>query len=93
MNLTGISQAKLVVAIPMIVILVSALTILVSANPLQSVDGQTQKSLKIAAPLATSGNNVYVAWPNDNTGHWNVYFAKSVDGGKTFENTIILTAS
>jgi lipopolysaccharide export LptBFGC system permease protein LptF len=92
MNLTGISQAKLVVAIPMIVILVSALTILVSANPLQSVDGQTQKSLKIAAPLATSGNNVYVAWPNDNTGHWNVYFAKSVDGGKTFENTIILSA-
>ena len=92
MNLTGIIQAKLVVAIPMIVILVSALTIVVSANPLQSVDGQTQKSLKVAAPLATSGNNVYTAWPNDNTGHWNVFFAKSVDGGKTFENTIILSA-
>jgi hypothetical protein len=92
MNLTGIIQAKLVVAIPMIVILVSALTIVVSANPLQSVDGQTQKSLKVAAPLATSGNNVYAAWPNDNTGRWNVFFAKSVDGGKTFENTIILSA-
>jgi hypothetical protein len=111
MNLTGIIQAKLVVAIPMIVILVSALTIVVSANLLQSVDGQsqkslkvtaplatsgnngqTQKSLKVAAPLATSGNNVYTAWPNDNTGHWNVFFAKSVDGGKTFENTIILSA-
>ena len=92
MNLTGIIQTKLVVAIPMIVILVSALTIVVFANPLQSVDGQTQKSLKVAAPLATSGNNVYTAWPNDNTGHWNVFFAKSVDGGKTFENTIILGA-
>ena len=90
--MTGIIQAKIVVAIPMIVILVSALTIVVSANLLQSVDGQTQKSLKVAAPLATSGNNVYTAWPNDNTGHWNVFFAKSVDGGKTFENTIILSA-
>jgi hypothetical protein len=92
MNLTGIIQAKLVMAIPMIVILVSALTIIASANLLQSVYGQTQKSLKVAAPLATSGNNVYAAWPNDNTGHWNVFFAKSVDGGKTFENTIILSA-
>ena len=92
MNLTGIIQAKLVVAIPMIVILISALTIVVSANPLQSVDGQSQKSLKVAAPLATSGNNVYATWTNDNTGHWNVFFAKSVDGGKTFENTIILSA-
>lgn len=93
MNLARIIQAKLVVAIPMIVILVSALTIVVSANLLQSVDGQTQKSLKVAAaPLATSGNNVYTAWPNNDTGHWNVFFAKSVDGGKTFENTIILSA-
>ncbi|PWU81066.1 MAG: hypothetical protein DLM72_09020 [Candidatus Nitrosopolaris wilkensis] len=93
MNLARIIQAKLVVAIPMIVILVSALTIVISANLLQSVDGQTQKILKVAAaPLGTSGNNVYTAWPNNDTGHWNVFFAKSVDGGKTFENTIILSA-
>jgi hypothetical protein len=76
MNLTGIIQAKLVVAIPMIVILISALTIVVSANPLQSVNGQSQKSLKVATPLATSGNNVYAAWPNDNTGHWNVFLLR-----------------
>ena len=49
MNLTGIIQAKLVVAIPMIVILVSSLTIVVSANLLQSVDGQSQKSLKVSS--------------------------------------------
>lgn len=36
-----------------------------------------------------SGNNTYMAWPDNNTGHWNVFFAKSTDGGKTFKTTLI----
>jgi hypothetical protein len=36
-------------------------------------------------PIAVSGNNLYVAWPNNDTGHWNVFFAKSTDGGKTLK--------
>jgi hypothetical protein len=39
-----------------------------------------------------SGNNVYITWPNNDTGHWNVFFAKSTDNGKSFEKTIILSA-
>jgi hypothetical protein len=36
--------------------------------------------------MVTSGNNiVYMAWPNNDTGHWNVFFAKSIDGGKTLK--------
>jgi hypothetical protein len=41
------------------------------------------------APIAASGNNVYTVWPNNDTGHWNVFFAKSTDGGKTLKIMII----
>jgi hypothetical protein len=44
------------------------------------------------APIAISGNNVYTAWPNNDTGHWGVFFAKSTDGGKTLAKTIMLSA-
>jgi hypothetical protein len=40
-------------------------------------------------PIAVSGNNLYMAWPNNDTGHWNVFFAKSADGGKTLKTMMI----
>jgi hypothetical protein len=43
------------------------------------------------APMATSRNNVFMAWPNNDTGHWNVFFAKSTDGGKTLRIMMIST--
>jgi hypothetical protein len=46
----------------------------------------------VKAPIATSGNNIYTAWPNNDTGHWDVFFAKSMDGGKTLGKTIMLSA-
>ncbi len=49
-------------------------------------------SFVVKAPIATSGNNVYTAWPNNDTGHWGVFFAKSMDGGKTLGKTIMLSA-
>ena len=30
--------------------------------------------------------------PNNETGHWGVFFAKSMDGGKTLGKTIMLSA-
>jgi hypothetical protein len=30
-----------------------------------------------------------MAWPNNDTGHWNVFFAKSSDGGKTLKTVMI----
>jgi len=44
------------------------------------------------APIAISGNNTYVAWPNNDTGHWNVFFAKSIDNGKTITKIIRLSS-
>jgi hypothetical protein len=46
----------------------------------------------VRVPIATSGNNIYIAWPNNDTGHWGVFFAKSTDGGKTLSKTIMLSA-
>ena len=53
----------------------------VSADPIHSAI--------LEAPMATSGNNVFIAWPNNDTGHWNVFFAKSKDGGKTLKTMMI----
>jgi hypothetical protein len=81
-----------------IVVLLVA-TVVIYANPIQSAAAQpsaVQKGgisvLKRAVPIATEANNVYLAWPNNDTGHWNVFFAKSTDGGKTFAKNIMLSA-
>jgi hypothetical protein len=39
--------------------------------------------------MATSGNNLFMAWANNDTGHFNVFFAKSTDGGKTLKTMMI----
>jgi hypothetical protein len=45
----------------------------------------------LLAPISTTADNVYMAWTNNDTGHWKVFFAKSGDAGKTFR-TIVLNA-
>jgi hypothetical protein len=70
-----------------IVVLLVA-TVVIYANPIQSAAAQERMSLR-AVPIATSGSNVYMAWPNNDTGHWNVFFAKSIDGGKTLKIMMI----
>jgi hypothetical protein len=36
-------------------------------------------------------SHVHVAWNNNDTGHWNVFFAKSTDGGNTLKIMMIST--
>jgi hypothetical protein len=48
---------------------------------------------KAAAPIATLGNNVYIAWWSNKTGNDEVMFKASTDGGKTFENKMNLSNS
>ena len=38
---------------------------------------------------ATGNNTVFIAWTNNDTGHWNVFFAKSTDGSKTLKQLMI----
>ena len=47
-----------------------------------------------AAPIATSGNNVYLVWPsNKTTADFEIMFKASTDGGKTFGPKINLSNS
>jgi hypothetical protein len=45
------------------------------------------------APIAVSGNNVYVAWWRNSTGNYEVMFKASEDGGQTFGDKINLSNS
>jgi hypothetical protein len=46
---------------------------------------------RAAAPVATSGDNVYIAWWTNKTGNDEVMFRASTDGGKTFGDKINLS--
>jgi hypothetical protein len=78
-----------------IVVLLVAIVV-IYANPILSAIAQpkspratTGSQIRVAVPIAASGSNVYMAWPNNDTGHWNVFFAKSTDGGKTLKIMMI----
>lgn len=42
-------------------------------------------------PIATSGDNVYLVWPDNKTGNWEIFFKASSDGGNTFGSKINLS--
>ena len=77
--------------------------LLLSANiivmtPIQSIDTtnaqeQTRFVPLFLAPIATSGDNVYVTWWDNKTGTREVYFRASTDNGETFGNTIMLNST
>lgn len=45
----------------------------------------------LLAPIATSGNNVYIAWPSNQTGHLEIFFRASSDNGQTFVDKVNLS--
>lgn len=42
----------------------------------------------LLSPMASSGNNLYIVWPDNKTGNWELFFTRSGDGGDTFDNPI-----
>ncbi|MFZ0224822.1 MAG: hypothetical protein WAM42_24330 [Candidatus Nitrosopolaris sp.] len=78
------SISRLVVVMP-VVLLVAALVFATHAQTVDAIKADTVHMV----PMATSGSNLYMAWSNNDTGHWNVFFAKSVDGGKMLKTTMI----
>ena len=53
---------------------------------MQSVDGKAfLPSNFVKAPIATSGDNIYIAWWTNKTGNNEVMFRASTDGGVTLE--------
>jgi hypothetical protein len=45
----------------------------------------------LLAPMATSGNNVYIVWPSNATGHLEISFRASNDNGQTFADKVNLS--
>jgi hypothetical protein len=45
----------------------------------------------LLAPIATSGDNVYIAWPSNQTGHLEIVFRASSDNGQTFTDKVNLS--
>jgi hypothetical protein len=56
-----------------------------------AIEDGAQISKKAAAPIATSGDNVYVAWWTNKTGNDEVMFKASTDNGKTFGDKMNLS--
>jgi uncharacterized protein (UPF0333 family) len=73
--------------------------ILVAAFSLQSILSSTalgkvvfnHEEQVVNVPIATSGNNAYLAWSSNKTGNDEVMFKASTDGGKTFSNKMNLS--
>src|SRR5215203_6137875 len=80
-----------------------AILLLLSANiivmtPIQSIDTanaqeQTRFVPLFLAPIAASGDNVYVTWWDNKTGNREVFFTRSTDNGETFGNAIMLNST
>jgi hypothetical protein len=45
----------------------------------------------LLAPITTSGNNVYIVWPSNQTGHLEIFFRSSSDNGQTFVDKVNLS--
>ena len=77
----------------MIFLLVITATITTIASfPISTAQRRHGPEFVADTPIATSGDNVYTAWPNNDTGRWNVFFAKSIDNGNTFNKTMIISS-
>jgi hypothetical protein len=59
----------------------------------ESPPKEKNPSPETKAPVATSGNNLYIAWWTHKTGDWEVMFKASHDKGKTFGKSINLSNS
>ena len=60
---------------------------------LEGKEGLTRRCPCPKAPIATSGDNIYIAWWTNKTGNDEIMFRASTDGGKTFGDKINLSNS
>jgi hypothetical protein len=77
-------------------VILSAITLVITialAGLGSSLIIQSATALLAYAPMATSGDNVYVAWPSNKTGNNEVMFRASTDNGATFGNKTNLSNS
>lgn len=67
-----------------------------SSSPVVADDNNNNTTITccvplLLAPIAGSGNYVYVVWWDNKTENWEVFFARSIDNGRTFEQPLNLS--
>lgn len=62
-------------------------------SPVKTLKAPPSNTISVDTIVSSSGNNEYVVWWDNTTGNWEVSFAKSSDGGKTFGDTINISNS
>lgn len=62
-------------------------------SPVKTLKAPPSNTISVDTVVAASGNNEYVVWWDDTTANWDVSFAKSSDGGKTFGDLINISNS
>jgi len=62
-------------------------------SPVKTLKAPPSNTISVDTIVAASGNNEYIVWWDATTGNWEVSFAKSSDGGKTFGDTINISNS
>ena len=67
-----------------------AAAVALTISPVQA-DVDLGKVDRSNAPIATSGNNVYITWWSNKTGNDEVMFRASTDGGQTFGEKVNLS--
>jgi hypothetical protein len=62
-------------------------------SPVKTLKAPPSNTISVDTVVTASGNNEYVGWWDNTTGNWEVSFAKSSDGGKTFADSINISNS
>jgi hypothetical protein len=87
--------AMSIVAIIITILAITSITSTVStiyASQIPLAKAILPPSPPVSRTLTPSSGNIYLAWISNDTGHSNVLFAKSTDGGRTFSKTIFLNS-
>jgi hypothetical protein len=85
--------AIVMIALVSTIIGIGITPILLQQQAAYSFRGGGDTTFRAAAPIATSGDNIYIAWWTNKTGNDEVMFRASTDGGKTFGDKINLSNS
>jgi hypothetical protein len=88
---------SLLIVIPLFLMLSSILTMASATNTTTIIPeivsdvSSGQIAPILLAPMAISGNNVYIVWPSNQTGHLEILFRASSDNGQTFIDKVNLS--
>jgi hypothetical protein len=80
-----------------VVLAVAVAAVFIASTVLVTTEAEAKKKRKelaealLAAPIATSGDNVYITWWSNKTGNMEVMFRASTDNGATFGDKMNLS--